>query len=85
MNKESKITIKGVIDLLNDTQTTILSMVVEGKTNEEIAKYLHYSIRNIKYHLEKIYTHFKISKKKPQNRRAMLIKEVTKRELEKYI
>ena len=42
---------------LNETQNTILAMVVEGKTNAQIAEKLHYSIRNIKYHLEK-YTRF---------------------------
>ena len=66
---------------LNDTQTTILAMVVEGKTNSEIATKLHYSIRNIKYHLERIYSAYRISTKNPQNRRALLIKEVTKQEL----
>ena len=70
---------------LNDTQTTILAMVVEGKTNSEIANKLHYSIRNIKYHLERIYSAYRISTKNPQNRRALLIKEVTKQELEKYL
>ena len=70
---------------LNDTQTTILAMVVEGKTNSEIATKLHYSIRNIKYHLERIYSAYRISTKNPQNRRALLIKEVTKQELEKYM
>ena len=48
---------------LNDTQTTILAMVVEGKTNSEIATKLHYSIRNIPYHLERIYSAYRISTK----------------------
>ena len=66
---------------LNETQQTILAMVVEGKTNAEIASKLHYSVRNIKYHLDIIYTYYRIPCKNPQNRRALLIKEVTKQEL----
>lgn len=70
---------------LNETQSTILAMVVEGKTNAQIAEKLHYSIRNIKYQLEKIYKVYRIPDKVPQNRRALLIKEVTKQELAKYM
>lgn len=70
---------------LNETQNTILALVVEGKTNAQIAEKLHYSIRNIKYHLEKIYKAYRIPDKIPQNRRALLIKEVTKLELSKYM
>lgn len=70
---------------LNDTQQTILAMVVEGKTNRQIAKALNYTIANVKYHLNAIYKAYRISKKEPQNRRALLIKEVTKIELSKYM
>lgn len=74
-----------VLAILNDTQQTILAMVVEGKTNSEIAEKMNYSKRNIKYHLERIYTYYRIPAKNPQNRRALLIKEVTKQELAKYM
>lgn len=70
---------------LNETQQNILAMVVEGKTNRQIAKSLHYTIANVKYHLDAIYKAYKISRKEPQNRRALLIKEVTKIELSKYM
>jgi len=70
---------------LNETQNTILAMVVEGKTNAQIAEKLHYSVINVKYHLKKIYKAFRIPDKNPQNRRALLIKEVTKLELAKYM
>lgn len=71
--------------VLNETQNNILAMVVEGKTNAQIAEALHYTVRNIKYHLEKIYAAYRIPDKIPQNRRALLIKEVTKQELTKYM
>lgn len=70
---------------LDETQTNILAMVLEGKTNRQIAKALNYSISNVKYHLEKIYKFYKISHKEPQNRRALLIKEVTRIELTKLM
>lgn len=70
---------------LNETQQKILAMVVEGRTNRQIAEALHYSIINVKYHLSKIYKAYRISRKEPQNRRALLIKEVTKIELSKHM
>lgn len=70
---------------LTETQQTILAMVVEGKTNAQIAEKLHYTVRGIKYHLEKIYKAYRVPDKIPQIRRALLIKEVTKLELAKYM
>ena len=73
------------MEMLNNTQMAILAKVIEGKTNSEIASELNYSKRNIKYHLEKIYAYYKISTQNQYNRRALLIKEVTRQELEKYM
>lgn len=70
---------------LNEIQKTILAMVVEGKTNGQIAEELNYSVRNIKYHLDKIYKDYHISNKEPSARRTLLVKEVTKIELSKYM
>lgn len=70
---------------ITELQEKILALVIEGKSNTEIAKALHYSKWNIKYHLDKIYSAYKIPIKNPQSRRALLIKEVTKQELTKII
>lgn len=44
-----------IYEQLNERQIEIIKLVIEGKSNTEIAKTLHLSTSTIKYHLSKIY------------------------------
>lgn len=45
---------------LNDIQKEIITLVVEGKSNKEIADKLGYSVENVKKHLRACFKYFKV-------------------------
>lgn len=70
---------------LNITQQKILALILEGKTNSEIADKLNYSESNVLYHIKKIYKHYKIPDKNTTTKRTLLVKIVTAQELERFM
>ena len=45
---------------LTERELNVLSYLVKGLTNEEIAKILHISVHTVKAHLEAIYEKFQV-------------------------
>lgn len=69
---------------LNKTQENIVALVVKGKTNQQIADELCFSVDNIKKDLKAIYKHYKINAP-AETKRAVLVREVVKIEMSKLM
>lgn len=54
---------------LNEIQKDIIRLVIEGKTNKEIADELNYSLENVKKNLRACFKYFKV------NNRVELVRE----------
>ncbi|GAB3703556.1 hypothetical protein GCM10027595_18100 [Corynebacterium nasicanis] len=51
------------LDGLTDAQREVLSLVIQGKTNAEIASHLHLSTNTIKYHVGNLMKKFKVTRR----------------------
>lgn len=69
---------------LNEVQKSIVTGILEGKTNTEIAEEIGYSTDSVKKNLKKIYKHFGI-KADASVKRAMLVKEITREEISRLM
>ena len=81
---------------LNEVQKSIVTGILEGKTNTEIAEEIGYSTDSVKKNLKKlekhitqnlilkIYKHFGI-KADASVKRAMLVKEITREEMSRLM
>jgi len=70
---------------LSELQEDIIALVIEGCNNPDIAEKLHFSRGKIKKELEKIYQIFGIDVPDPTAKRVILVREVTKLELSKFM
>jgi DNA-binding CsgD family transcriptional regulator len=66
-------------------QKEIITKIIEGKTNAEIAEKLKYSKGNIQKNLEMIYKYFKIRGGNAITKRAILIKEIMQIKLASFM
>lgn len=69
---------------LTETQKEIVTLLIEGKTNQQIADKLCFSVDKIKKDLKGIYKHYRI-KAPAQTKRAVLVREVVKIEMSKMM
>lgn len=69
---------------LNEIQKCIVTGILEGKTNAEIAEEIGYSADTVKKYIRKIYDYFGI-KADASVKRAMLVKEVTREEMSRLM
>lgn len=58
---------------LNDTQKQILKLIVQGKSNYEIAEQLNYSLANIKKNIQFCYKFFNVRNRASLVRETMLL------------
>ena len=70
---------------LTDIQKEIIILVIEGKTNKQIADRLGWSIDKIKKELKIIYKIFKIKTPDAHTKRAILVREITRIEMSKLM
>ncbi len=57
--------------MLNDIEKKVLFLVIEGKTNIEIAEDIGYSPSNIKRIIKNLFKHYKVSKRLELVRESM--------------
>lgn len=69
---------------LTDIQKNITALIVEGKTNAQIAAELNYSVDKVKKDLKTIYKYYGINETSLV-KRAVLVREVVKTEMTKLM
>lgn len=69
---------------LTELQQEIIPLLVEGKTNAQIADKLNFSVDKIKKDLKGIYKFYGIDSS-PETKRAVLIREIVKTEMTKLM
>jgi len=69
---------------LSESQKEIIPLIVEGKTNYQIAEKLNYSVDKIKKDLKGIYKFYDI-KGPAETKRAVLVREIVKTEMTKLM
>lgn len=69
---------------LTETQKEIVTLLIEGKTNQQIADQLCFSVDKIKKDLKVIYKYFGI-KGPAETKRAVLAREIVKIEMSKLM
>ena len=60
-NAENETAEKNELDKLSNTELTILKLVSEGKTNQEIADQLFISVHTVKKHISNVFKKLNIS------------------------
>jgi len=68
---------------LTELQKDIITKIVEGETNSEIASMLSYSYGKIAKEMNKIYRYFGIKSGNTSTKRAILLREVMRLEFAK--
>lgn len=58
---------------LNETQKEIISLVIDGKSNKQIAEELNYSVDNVKKNLKYCFKYFKVNDRVSLVREALLL------------
>lgn len=69
---------------LTETQKEIVTLLIEGRTNQQIADQLCFSVDKIKKDLKGIYKYFRI-KGPAETKRAVLVREIVKIEMSKLM
>lgn len=69
---------------LTETQKEIVTLIIEGKTNRQIADELCFSVDKIKKDMKAIYKYFRI-KAPAETKRAVLVREIVKIEMTKLM
>ena len=60
-NKESKVDIAPILSMISEREAAVLNLVVQGKTNPDIAEQLYISVNTVKNHLKNIYRKMGVS------------------------
>lgn len=69
---------------INELQQKIIILLVDGKTNQQIADELCFSVDKIKKELKKIYKSFRITAP-AEVKRAVLVREIVRTEMSKLM
>ena len=69
--EEDKILKENIKSSLNERESSILNLIKQKKTNEEMAKELFVSVNTIKYHIKNIYRKLDIKTREEARRKTL--------------